>query len=425
MASNPQCLSLATRFIKSYYEVLSESPADLYKFFNSDCHFLHDENNQTQVAADSIDSVRKACESEIKLKGAKVDLSNGFIDAQPSENGGILVVVTGQYNPPDGITSGSFVQTFFLACKPSQKTYFVRNSVFRMLQADQAATTSTDVSKFNTNDEAAAASMPSSSSETVEEEKEEEEVVDTAAIVDTGSVEDKPLVKEQDKEEQVEEEEESVVEEENEAVEPKQEVKTDEQSEISTPAPVETNTSSAPTPPAPTPVSSVFSWADVARMQKDGGNVSVLSSSTQAVSSPVVESGPPAAVAPTKESANGKTTYSLYANPIPSEATSADISAAFACFGRVLHVDHAAGRAFAFIKVDSQATMKAALDPANGPIMVLGKTLKVQERTSLKGNDGTGGSRGGRGKSGRGDRDRGDRSEKAGRSSEMKKKALK
>jgi hypothetical protein len=52
--------------------------------------------------------------SELNLAGARVDLTDGSIDAQRSDNSGVLLMVTGEFTQPD-LVPRRFVQTFFLS----------------------------------------------------------------------------------------------------------------------------------------------------------------------------------------------------------------------------------------------------------------------------------------------------------------------
>lgn len=65
--------------------------------------------------------------SKLNLAGAQVDLSNGSIDAQRTDNNGVLVVVTGHYTPPQQ-EKKEFIQTFFLACQPESPSMVSLNS---------------------------------------------------------------------------------------------------------------------------------------------------------------------------------------------------------------------------------------------------------------------------------------------------------
>jgi hypothetical protein len=50
----------------------------------------------------------------LNLKYTKVDLTNGYIDAQKSANNGVFVLVVGTLAPPDAADK-PFVQTFLLS----------------------------------------------------------------------------------------------------------------------------------------------------------------------------------------------------------------------------------------------------------------------------------------------------------------------
>lgn len=60
-----------------------------------------------------VEAIRDYIE-HLNLAGAHVDITNGTIDAQKSDNNGIIVVVTGHYTPCQQATR-PFIQTFFLA----------------------------------------------------------------------------------------------------------------------------------------------------------------------------------------------------------------------------------------------------------------------------------------------------------------------
>ena len=54
--------------------------------------------------------------AELQLAGARVDLSEGSVDAQRSDINGVFMVVTGEFTQPSkSLEPKKFVQTFFLA----------------------------------------------------------------------------------------------------------------------------------------------------------------------------------------------------------------------------------------------------------------------------------------------------------------------
>ncbi len=69
---------------------------------------------------------------ELDLAGARFNLHEGSIDAHHSENGGVFVLVTGHCTL-SGQLPRLFVQSFFLSRQTSASSYYVRNSILRLL----------------------------------------------------------------------------------------------------------------------------------------------------------------------------------------------------------------------------------------------------------------------------------------------------
>lgn len=89
------------------------------------------------------ENIREKVEA-LNLAGAKVDLTNGSLDAQRSDNNAVFLVVTGKFTMP-GRSARPFIQSFFLVCQnggksDAQPSYYVRNSVFRLFGEDADAT---------------------------------------------------------------------------------------------------------------------------------------------------------------------------------------------------------------------------------------------------------------------------------------------
>lgn len=80
--------------------------------------------------------------SRLDLKGSQVDLAVGSMDAQASDNDCVLLCVTGHVSPPNSSVLKAFIQTFVLArqegTQEGKKAYFVRNSVFRIVEAPES-----------------------------------------------------------------------------------------------------------------------------------------------------------------------------------------------------------------------------------------------------------------------------------------------
>ena len=71
------------------------------------------------------------------MAGSSIDLTNGTTDAQQSEYDCVIVCVNGHITFPDSSGSQAFVQSFVLApqfnANDTKKSYFVRNSIFRLV----------------------------------------------------------------------------------------------------------------------------------------------------------------------------------------------------------------------------------------------------------------------------------------------------
>lgn len=65
------------------------------------------------VSATGPEPIRAAINA-LNLKYTKVDLTNGYVDAQKSANNGVFVLVVGTLAPPDA-PDKPFVQTFLLS----------------------------------------------------------------------------------------------------------------------------------------------------------------------------------------------------------------------------------------------------------------------------------------------------------------------
>lgn len=79
--------------------------------------------SQTTPAVQGAEEIRVKV-AELDLAGARVDLSEGSVDAQRSDVNGVFMVVTGEFTQPSrSLEPKKFVQTFFLASQaPSGQT---------------------------------------------------------------------------------------------------------------------------------------------------------------------------------------------------------------------------------------------------------------------------------------------------------------
>lgn len=450
MATKP--LIIATSFVKQFYEVFSKNPDQLFKFYLPECQFIHNENHQMGESIENADAIRTKVD-ELNLMGAVVDLSNGFIDAQQSEGGGIMVVVTGHYTPPASTSTSPFVQTFFLAFKKS--SYFVSNSVFRLLPCSvptiPAATQTADTPSPAPTAESPIVIDPPSVSAPVETGSATDpwgsvapSTADPFASTSTMAPIAAPPSTANETFEDVnaggeEEEEEPVAcEEVHDSVNGALDV-LDEEDEV----PAENTVASteeveeAPVPALPT----VFSYGALRNRLKEqamaetGVSAPAPSAPTSSTSSGRGKGRPSSKYNDTNGSAvgssssggnGGKPSYSVYVSPLPEGAFAEELESVFRQFGKVLDIDHPAGKGFAFVKYASATDMRAVLDAVT--VEVMGQTVRVEERNSAKGKEesfaGNGtngeskGDRGGRGRSNRGpsggrpDKDRGERGER-------------
>jgi hypothetical protein len=134
-------LVIAKSFTKQYYEIIHKKPQQLYRFYKDESNFFHGNENENTETISGGDNIREKVES-LNLAGAKVDLTNGSIDAQRSDNNAVFLVVTGKFTMP-GKSPRPFIQSFFLVCQnggksDAQPSYYVRNSVFRLFGDDDA-----------------------------------------------------------------------------------------------------------------------------------------------------------------------------------------------------------------------------------------------------------------------------------------------
>ncbi|CAM9864680.1 unnamed protein product [Chrysoparadoxa australica] len=133
----PQPELLANHFIKQYYgEVLPKKPLELHRFYKEESVFTHAQGTTSADPTTGLDNIKEKIK-QVVLKDATVDLECGSIDAQHSQNDGVLLTVTGAITLAGGAPR-QFVQVFFLACQRGpddvKHNYFVLNDIFRFLE---------------------------------------------------------------------------------------------------------------------------------------------------------------------------------------------------------------------------------------------------------------------------------------------------
>lgn len=288
---------------------------------------------------------------EINFLGSRVDLSEGSIDAQKSEDTNILIVVNGDIALP-GKSVRPFVQTFLLAGQGGGTSFYCRNSIMRLLPAPAPVVVQAPAP-------VAAPIIPQFQS---------------AAPVPVAAPAPAPVA----------------------ALATDLHKLTVEPARAPAPAP-------APAP-VPEPVEEApkgpQSWAD--RLKSAAATEAPAKPAAGAIK--VVKSAPkpaPAAAKPAEgSSSNGKpkdngasakpavkASPAIYVRNIAADATKEEVQATFASFGpnAVKRVDIVAEKGIAFLDLDSEETLKAILAHAAAtPFEFKGVALKVEERKPVQ-----------------------------------------
>ncbi|OQS06509.1 ras GTPase-activating protein-binding protein, partial [Thraustotheca clavata] len=141
MSVNVHPVTVGNTFVKQYYNLLTESPEKLHRFYKDISRFSHVTGSQMEEPISGQKEINDAIMAK-NYNGARVDLDNGSIDCHASQNGGVIVMVTGIIKLKHG-NATHFVQTFFLAPQPNG--YFVLNDVLRFLEVTGALSPVTKV----------------------------------------------------------------------------------------------------------------------------------------------------------------------------------------------------------------------------------------------------------------------------------------
>lgn len=298
--------------------------------------------------------------SELSLgEGTSVDLKEGTVDAQRTENDAVFLIVTGSFHHPK-YPPRPFLQTFVLAIQatPAQPqstsaaSYYVRNSVFRILSSGVPSIVSEKPTELAASVEAV---------EQQQREQHERVAASAAAVVEDDDDDEVP--------QPVEEVHVSAPAtwQQHEAVPDKREV----EEETSHAAPA------------------TFSYADMARGK--GSKPAAAPAAHTIEHTPAVHKQPIKA-APEREerekkephsavSAATRISHAIYVNNVEPNAKQADLEVYFAAFGPVVHVDLPAGRGFAFVEFSSVEAVHAVLaKQAEEPLALGGTNLRIEER---------------------------------------------
>lgn len=141
-SAGPSPLMIGKRFVKQYYQVLSSTPDQIFRFYQQTSFLSHAEGSTPTDPStfESYDIAQRWGEASKK----RFEFEHGAIDAQPSVNGSILVIVTGHvvFVTEDGEDRKAFVHTFFLSLLGQSKRFYVHNDVLRFLTKEATKPTS-------------------------------------------------------------------------------------------------------------------------------------------------------------------------------------------------------------------------------------------------------------------------------------------
>jgi hypothetical protein len=142
-AGGPSPLTVGKRFVKQYYQVLSKTPDQIFRFYQPTLSYLSHAEGSMPTDPSTFESYditkRWGAGTGAESKSQRFELEHGAIDAQPSVNGSILLVVTGHvvFVTDSGEDRRAFVHTFFLNLLGTSKRFYVHNDVLRFLSKEQ------------------------------------------------------------------------------------------------------------------------------------------------------------------------------------------------------------------------------------------------------------------------------------------------
>ena len=128
---------------------MSDSPQELHKFYKDQSDFIHpvigEDETTAEINVRGIAAIRERV-GKLNLRGMKISLEGGGLDAQPSDNECVLIICNGFVTTEPNAAPLAFVQTFVLAPQQAagettKKSFFVRNSVFRLINGGNVART--------------------------------------------------------------------------------------------------------------------------------------------------------------------------------------------------------------------------------------------------------------------------------------------
>lgn len=117
-------------FVNEYYTFLNKQPGSLHFFYNAQSLLSYGGEGESVAPIQGQASILQKF-AALDYQDCQVLVTN--LDAQTSQNGGILLQVLGEMSNKSAL-SQKFVQTFFLAEQPTG--YFVLNDILRFIKED-------------------------------------------------------------------------------------------------------------------------------------------------------------------------------------------------------------------------------------------------------------------------------------------------
>ncbi|CAJ2657514.1 unnamed protein product [Trifolium pratense] len=116
-------------FVKQYYSILHQNLDQVHRFYHESSVLSRPEEDGAMTTVTTTAEIDKKIQS-FDYTSYRIEVLS--VDAQPSYNSGVVVVVTGCLTGTDNVKR-KFAQSFFLA--PQDKGFYVLNDVFRYVDA--------------------------------------------------------------------------------------------------------------------------------------------------------------------------------------------------------------------------------------------------------------------------------------------------
>ncbi|CAA0828754.1 Nuclear transport factor 2 (NTF2) family protein with RNA binding (RRM-RBD-RNP motifs) domain [Striga hermonthica] len=120
---------VADAFVVNYYKILSDSPQQSYKFYNESSLLSWPDFDGILAPVKTLNAINEKIMSS-DFKNFTIEINT--VDAQASQDGGVIVAVTGSLIEDDQVTN-IFFQTFFLA--KQENGFFVLNDNLRIFDS--------------------------------------------------------------------------------------------------------------------------------------------------------------------------------------------------------------------------------------------------------------------------------------------------